>query len=149
MPMDINQIPLFSLLQSKLGYVAERQKFIAENVANASTPGFTPQDLKPFTQQPGVSKRATSVVLAQPDGLGEEASGSGSTGFIAFNHAQPAKPFASQSTPDSETTLNGNQVVLEEEMLKMSESRTEYDTAIGFYEKAMNMLHMAAKKPGP
>lgn len=150
--MDINQIPLFALLQNKLGYVAERQKYIAQNVANASTPGFTPQDLKPFTDQPGVGKKPPSVVLAQPDGLGEEASGGGGSGggvgFIAFSHGQAAKPFVGQSAPDSETTLNGNQVVLEDQMLKMSEARTEYDAAIGFYEKSMNLLHMAAKKPG-
>jgi flagellar basal-body rod protein FlgB len=52
------------------------------------------------------------------------------------------------SAPDSETTLNGNQVVLEEQMLKMSESRSDYDAAIGFYQKSMDLLHLALKKPG-
>ena len=39
--MDLGGIPLFSALQNKLGYLSEREKVIAQNVANASTPGFT------------------------------------------------------------------------------------------------------------
>jgi flagellar basal-body rod protein FlgB len=52
------------------------------------------------------------------------------------------------SAPDSETTLDGNQVVLEEQMLKMSESRSDYDAAIGFYQKSLGLLHLAIRKPG-
>ncbi len=56
--------------------------------------------------------------------------------------------FISEKTPDSETTLDGNSVVVEEQMLKMAESRMAYDAAIGLYTKSMQMLRMAAKKPG-
>lgn len=56
--------------------------------------------------------------------------------------------FESKSAPDSETTLDGNSVVVEEQMLKMAESRMAYDAAIGFYQKSMQMLRMAARKPG-
>ena len=56
--------------------------------------------------------------------------------------------FSSQASPDSETTLDGNSVVVEEQMLKMSESRMAYDAAISLYSKSMSMLRMAAKKPG-
>ena len=37
------------MLRGRLGYLAERQQLIAENVANADTPGFLPTDLKPFS----------------------------------------------------------------------------------------------------
>jgi flagellar basal-body rod protein FlgB len=50
--------------------------------------------------------------------------------------------------PDSETTLDGNSVVLEEEMVKMGQARMDYDTAVGFYEQSMTMLQTAAKRPG-
>ena len=56
--------------------------------------------------------------------------------------------FESLNAPDSETTLDGNSVVVEEQMLKMAESRMAYDAAIGFYQKSMQMIRMAAKKPG-
>jgi flagellar basal-body rod protein FlgB len=51
-------------------------------------------------------------------------------------------------SPDSETTLDGNSVVLEEEMMRMSQSRMDYDTAVSFYQQAMTMLQTAAKRPG-
>ena len=58
------------------------------------------------------------------------------------------RAYVAESTPDSETTLNGNQVVLEEQMVKMSESRSDYDAAIGFYQKSLGLLHLAIRKPG-
>ena len=51
-------------------------------------------------------------------------------------------------SPDSETTLNGNSVVLEEEMIKMSDARMNYDAAISFYQKSLGMLKLAIRKPG-
>ena len=56
--------------------------------------------------------------------------------------------FKSQRMRDSETKLDGNSVVLEEEMMKMSDARMNYDAAISFYQKSLNMLRMAARAPG-
>jgi flagellar basal-body rod protein FlgB len=50
-------------------------------------------------------------------------------------------------SPDSEVTINGNAVVLEEEMMKMSDARMNYDAAIGFYQKSLTLLRMAARPP--
>ena len=43
--MDISQIPLFAMLRGRLSYLSDRQKVIAENVANSDTPGYAPRDL--------------------------------------------------------------------------------------------------------
>ena len=158
--MDLNGIPLFRLLQGKLGYLSERQKIIAQNVANASTPGFTPSDLDPFDKQPGMNLRAGAKIMMQPaqsgGGAGQGGAGDGGkAGMATFDTsatggAQPILPktYTSFTAPDSETTLNGNQVVLEEQMLKMSESRSDYDAAIGYYQKSLGLLHLAIRKPG-
>jgi flagellar basal-body rod protein FlgB len=143
--MDLNGIPLFALLQNKLGYLGERQKVIAQNVANASTPGFTPTDLKPFEKQPGLDPMSNATVLAQP---GQTDSGISLGSPVASHKPGQARRYVAESAPDSETTLNGNQVVLEEQMLKMSESRSDYDAAIGFYQKSLGLLHLAIRKPG-
>jgi flagellar basal-body rod protein FlgB len=143
--MDLNGIPLFSLLQNKLGYLSERQKLIAQNVANSSTPGFTPKDLKPFEQQPGQSKTASAGVMAQ---VAQTDSGTAIAGVSSRRREDQPRVYASIESPDSESTLDGNQVVLEEQMLKMSESRADYEAAVGFYQKALSMLHMAVHKPG-
>lgn len=47
-----------------------------------------------------------------------------------------SKSWQTKAAPDSETKMDGNQVVLEEQMIKMSEARQNYDAGIGFYEKS-------------
>ena len=49
---------------------------------------------------------------------------------------------------DTETTLDGNSVVLEEEMMKMTDARMNYDAAISFYQKSLGLLRMATRRPG-
>jgi flagellar basal-body rod protein FlgB len=140
--MDIASVPLFSMLKSRIGYLNQRQELIAQNVANASTPGFTPHDLKPFTldQHAGATLALTSAgggAGAQTPGMIPLSDpGGGQSGFKAVD------------APDDETKLDGNQVVLEEQMMKMSETRTQYEAAVGVYVKAMNFIQMAAKEPG-
>ena len=38
--------------------------------------------------------------------------------------------------------------VLEEEMVKLIDARGDYDTAVGFYQKSLDMLKLAIRKPG-
>jgi flagellar basal-body rod protein FlgB len=144
--MDLNGIPLFSLMRSKLGYLSERQKVIAQNVANASTPGFTPSDLKAFTKQQGLAGPQSSASLVSQPAQTEAGISLGSP--VTSHKLSQSRNYVSQAAPDSETTLNGNQVVLEEQMIKMSESRSDYDAAIGFYQKSLELLHLAIRRPG-
>ena len=133
--MDISEIPLFSMLRGRLGYLSDRQKVIAQNVANAETPGYTPGDLKPFTFASAMKAQgAGAMAVTQP-------------GHITPPSHAGAPPKALK-VKDSETRLDGNSVVLEEEMMKMTDARMSYDAAISFYQKSLNMLRMAARAPG-
>ena len=49
--MELGDIPLFAMLKSRLGYLSDRQRVIAENVANANTPGYQARDLKIRTKR--------------------------------------------------------------------------------------------------
>jgi flagellar basal-body rod protein FlgB len=142
-PMDLSQIPLFAMLRGRLGYLSERQQVIAQNVANSDTPGFTPKDLTPFTftaqsDAPGGASGATPA-LTHPGHMalpGSKQDGSARSGF------------KSKNSRDSEMRLDGNSVVLEEEMMKLTDSRMNYDAAISFYQKSLGLLTMAARAPG-
>jgi flagellar basal-body rod protein FlgB len=139
--MESTDIPLLAMLRSRLGYLSQRQKVIAQNVANSDTPGFAPSDLKPFSfhAQPADGTAAAGVqAMTQPGHM--QLGGGAKTGA--------GGGFKSLKTKDSETTLDGNSVVLEEEMMKMSEARMNYEAAVSFYQKSLNLLSMAAKKPG-
>jgi flagellar basal-body rod protein FlgB len=140
--MNLNDIPLFQMLKGRLGYLDQRQQTIAENVANASTPGYVARDLKPFTFDAQVQSQLAMASPTTPT----------KTSAMHLEGAKPvprrAHTWKTASSPDSETTLDGNQVVLEEQMMKMTDARMNYEAAIGFYQKSLNMLRLAARAPG-
>ena len=45
--MPIPQIPIFSMLRTRMQWNQERQQLLAENISNANTPKFKPRDLAP------------------------------------------------------------------------------------------------------
>lgn len=135
--MNLDKIGLFNALHSKMDWLGDRQKLVAQNVANASTPGFRPRDLKPMD---------FAAVMA-----GETQSNSVPLSLTHSNHMNvEGGNSANRSvvSPDSETTMDGNQVVLEEQMLKMAESRMQFEAALGFYQKSLGLIRMSAKAPG-
>jgi flagellar basal-body rod protein FlgB len=145
--MDLNQIPLFAMLKSKLGYTSQRQRLIAENVANADVPNYAPRDLKPFTFDQSM-RAAEQVSMARTSGahMSVTTGGIGAVGVPGVPGIGGAD--GAVRTPDSETRLDGNQVVLEEQMVKLSEARMDYDAAIGFYQQSLGLLKTALTKPG-
>ena len=151
--MNLEEIPLFSMLKSRLGYISQRETLIAANVANADTPGFAPKDLKPFTLPAGMSDSSgggamgAAMPMMQPTLTNPAhltASGATAGGGGGGSSAQ----WKAVTGADSETTLDGNKVVLEDQMAKMTEARMDYEAAIGFYQKSLAMLRMAARAPG-
>ena len=145
--MGPDDIPLFGMLKSRLGYLTERQKLVAQNVANADTPGYRPTDLKAFSFQASLMNQGSGAVYR--GGVNAPTGGVQMMATSASHMAAPNAPSAWRSTSgaDSETTLDGNSVSLEDQMLKMTEARMNYDAAISFYQKSMNMLRTAARKP--
>jgi len=133
--MGVADIPLLGQIKGRLGWLDARQRVIAENVANADTPGFVGRDLKQPTDFAAAMRSGGGLQMVRTNAAHIAPAGS------------PVR-FAPTTAPDSETTLDGNSVVVEEQMLKMAESRMAYDAAIGFYQKSMSMIRMAAKRPG-
>ena len=133
--MALDDIPLMNMIKGKLGYLNQRQKLISENVANADTPGFAPRDLKPFT----FAQHMASLQPVSPEKT--QAAHIGMT-------KPPQETWKAEDAPDSETRLDGNQVVLEDEMMKMSASRMDYDAAVGLYQQSLSLLRLAARRPG-
>ncbi len=136
--MDISNIPLLNMLRSQAKYQSERQRLIAQNVANADTPNFMPSDLAPLTVKGNGQSSSTTLgmSLTQPGHIQRTAQAGSDSGFKVKQEAK------------TEATLGGNGVDLEDQMMKMSEARMNYDAAISFYQKSMNLLKMAARTPG-
>jgi flagellar basal-body rod protein FlgB len=134
--VGFTDLPLLSQIKGRLTWLDERQRVIAQNVANADTPGYVGRDLNTPTDFAAALRQGGGMQMVRTSAM----------------HIAPARSnvehFQTAEAPDSETTLDGNSVVVEEQMLKMAESRMAYDAAIGFYQKSMQMLRLAAKPPG-
>lgn len=138
---DPTQMTVFSLMKARLQMLGERQKVIAENVANVSTPGFTPADidqdafaatLQRMTGRAEGPRRA-AMAVTQPGHMAPQAGA--------------AAMLTTARTPDSETTLDGNAVVVEEQMLKIAETRMDFETMVGLYQKSLGLLRLASRSP--
>ena len=149
--MTLDQIPLFAMLKSRMGYLSARQTVISENVANSDTPGFTPRDLQPFkitmpTTRPGAAGGALAMAPVQTSGAHMAAIPISPS--VSSNGASLSQAWKPQDAPDAETRLDGNRVVLEEQMMKLNDARTSYDAAVSFYQKSMGMIELALRAPG-
>jgi flagellar basal-body rod protein FlgB len=137
--MTLDQIPLFAALKGKLDYGNARQRLLAQNIANADTPGFAPSDLRAFTVPDALAAPARAAAGVTPT----------RTNVAHLSGKAVTKSgWKGVSGPDSEVRLDENQVVLEEQMMKMTEARLDQDAAISLYQKSLSMLRLAVRKPG-
>jgi flagellar basal-body rod protein FlgB len=138
---DPTQITVFSLMKARLQMLGDRQKVIAENVANVSTPGFVPRD---------IDQDSFATALQRMAG---RAAGPGRTEMVATQagHMAPqggaSVGIHTTRAPDSETTLDGNSVVVEEQMMKIAETRMDFETMVGLYQKSLGLLRLASRSP--
>ena len=122
---------LLSALKTRMHYQQARQKVLAQNVANADSPGFRPTDLKPQKldgSSGGVSLARTSA--------GHMALSGGNGGFDGTG------------APRFETTPNGNAVNLEDEMMKVAQNQSDYQLAASLYSKGLGLMRIAIGKSG-
>jgi flagellar basal-body rod protein FlgB len=136
--VDLANTPFFGLLRARLDQLSERQRLISENIANASTPGYRPRDL---------DTSGFERMLAQAS------SGSGGVTMARTNPGHMAPGGGSGranvvTRDDSETTIDGNAVVLEEQMARAAETRMAFETGIALYQKGLELMRMAARPPG-
>jgi len=123
--------PYFSALRARLDLLGQRQKLISENIANASTPGYKPRDVDTTRFD-----NALAAAVRQ-----NERGGHGST-RISTGMARVV------TRPDSETTLDGNGVELEDQVMKAAQVRQSFETSIALYQKGLALLRLAARAPG-
>ena len=130
--MDFSTIPLFSVLKGKLNYISERQAVLAQNVANADTPGYKAMDIPmpDFKKMAGIGSGNMKMTITNP---GHIAQGAGASGNFA--------PEKRKST--YELNPNGNNVVIEEEMSKIAANQAEYQKALNLYGKWISMFKTA------
>jgi flagellar basal-body rod protein FlgB len=133
--MDFTRLPLFQTMQTRLSYLSARQSVIAENVANADTPGYRARDIREPDFAGIMAGEAMPASLAVTNPL-----------HIASTSASP-RGFRAEDMPDAESTPNGNSVDLEQQMMKSSDVQMDYAVVTQLYRKALGLIRMASGAP--
>lgn len=130
--MDLNDLPIFAMMTKRMAWLTKRQEVLAQNIANSDTPGFRPSDLmaQNFRGMLGSSSGA-SMELRQTN-----------SGHIAPTKRPQAFREAKQKET-YETSLDGNAVVIEEQLMKVSETQGNYRLATNLYRKHVEMFRAA------
>jgi flagellar basal-body rod protein FlgB len=133
-PMPITDIPILSMLRTRMQWHQERQRVLAENVANADTPNYHARDLAPPNFENAL-RRTASVALAttEPNHIG----GIGGTG----------SQFDEDNNRHYEVRPRGNAVSHEDEMLKLAGNQMDYDAVTSIYTHSLNLIKTAVGKP--
>jgi len=129
--MPISDIPILSMLRTRMQWHQERQRVLAENVANADTPNYHARDLAPPNFERALT--AVSLSLARTD----------------VNHivgASGGSQFAEDGNLHYEVRPRGNAVSHEDEMLKLAGNQMDYDAVTSLYTHSLALIKSALGK---
>jgi flagellar basal-body rod protein FlgB len=127
----ITDLPLFSMLRSRMQWHQERQRLLAENVSNSDTPNYRARDLAPLKFD-----RMTPTLSS-----------------IGLNRTESGH-FASSETTSSlgsrsggyDVRPTGGAVNLEDEMIKVAANQMDYQAATSLYTKSLGLIKIAIGK---
>ncbi len=139
--MDLQNLTFFQVAQERMDWLAQRQKVVSQNLANANTPGYAARDLKEIdfkdTLSRSLSKDTQSVAVARtdPKHLTGSLPKSG-----PYRVETERRPF--------EYTLDKNGVDLEEQMEKAASNRAQYELATNLVQKNISLIRTALGRGG-
>jgi flagellar basal-body rod protein FlgB len=114
-----------------MGYLNQKQSLHAENIANASTPGYHARAIAGFSFGDAMKKAQVGMAVTDSKHI-IPASLSGA-------HAATTK------VRDYDATLDGNAVDVEQELMKVSQTGVDYQLAASLYRKMTGMFKIALK----
>ena len=129
--MDLTSIPILKMVTGRMSWLTKRQEVLSQNIANADTPNYVPQDLK---KQDFGSLLKPAVRRTM---LHRTASGH----MEAIRH--PPKQRHETVRDTYEVAPAGNSVILEEQLMKVADTQGQYRLATNLYSKHVSMLKQA------
>lgn len=134
----IGNLQIFTLLKSRMQWHQARQTVIAENIANANTPGYEAKTLS----EPDFK----SILERQHSGRSSAASLRQTNGKHMQGLQGDTDLGVAEAVGDWEVTPSGNSVVLEEQMMKLAENQLDYQTVTSLYAKSIKLMKLAVGK---
>jgi len=140
--MDLTSIPIMSALKKRLSWLNNNQAVISQNIANADTPGYRAKQLEKqdFSALVNNMNKDSAPVVSGTTMRTSDARHMDAAGGSAGSGA------GLKDAEKGEESLNGNSVVLEEEMMKLADNQMKYSMVINLYKKNMGLLKTAMGK---
>lgn len=140
--MTTQNLALFKGMGAKMQYLNHRQQVISQNIANADTPGYRPQDLT------GVKFDSVLRTIDRKNG----AMGSVTLAATQKGHLPPADQVRTGDVDEQRQTYEvapaGNSVIIEEQMIKSNETAMDYSLMTNLYRKNVGMIMTALGRQG-
>ena len=133
-------MPLLAALSKKISWLTARQKVVTENVANADTPGFKASDLRPLDFR----KELAEVTHSSTPKLAPTTTDP--RHLVGTEAAARLDPVVEKTTTDRD--INGNTVSLEDEMMKVSDTASDYQLMTNLYKKQVALIKTAIGRSG-
>jgi flagellar basal-body rod protein FlgB len=128
--MDITRLPLFGMIARRMDWLSHRQTVLSHNVSNADTPNFQPRDLKAIDFRAEMRKQTSRLTAA-------------TTATQHLTSREIAGPNLEDKPRPSETTLSGNSVQLDTELMKVADTAMDYQMTTNIYRRQLAMLRSA------
>jgi len=138
--MNLSTLNVFRVATIKMGWLSERQGVLAQNIANADTPDYRAKDLK----APSFSKAMSNVNHNHNVKMAQTAKGH----MMAPVSAIDSRLIKEQNKDVYEVNPNKNAVIMEEQLIKISESSMNFKLASSIYSKNLSMFKMALNGSG-
>ena len=131
--MLFGDIPVVGMLKQRMSWHQQRQEVLAQNVANAETPGYRARDLSNSEFVAELTGTKPSVQLART-----------SVGHLSFSsEGEPARADLNKSY---EITPRGTSVSLEDEVMRVSQNVMDYQMVSSLYTRGLGMIKTALGK---
>lgn len=132
--MDVSDIPVVQNLVDRMRWLHKRQRVLAENIANANTPGYRSKDLPADSFASAMKSAKGGALNVSTTRRGHIGGGQGAK---AAMNARPVEDPVEFATP------SGNAVNVPEQMMKMTDTQMDFGMATTLYRKNVNLIKTA------
>ena len=136
--MNLSTLNVFRAATVKMGWLSERQGVLAQNIANADTPDYRAKDVKAPSFSKTMSNSNHSIKMVQT------AKGH----MIGPGNTMNSRLIKERNKDVYEVSPNDNAVIMEEQLIKISESSMNFKLASNIYSKNLSMFKMALNGTG-
>lgn len=125
--MDPTRTGPVAMAEARMRWLDARQRVLAQNVANADTPGYRPSDLRPFAQTLASAQGSATMRVTHARHL----AGSEADGRVQRERRPP------------ERTMDGNGVALDREAMRIADTETAHALAVGLHRRYLGLFRTA------